>query len=204
MSAWAVVAIALLVVAASLQILIPRLGEARIARRLAEHGGEATVEISAFPALKLLRHDGDRLLVRGRGLAIGMSKEGGGLAAIDGFEHVDIVLTEFTTGPFEVAEFVLTRVGGGPYRMRCEVFTSGGALASYGGEQLGGAAPLLGLIAQAPLGGRPIPIAVEVELQSEDGMVAVASGAGTVAGYPAGPVATAIAAAVVRRLEISF
>lgn len=205
MSGWVVVAIALVVLVVSLQILIPLLGEGRVARRLAEGGGEATVEISAFPALKLLRRDGDRLLVRGRGLAIGMSKEGGGLATLDGFEHVDIVLTDFTTGPFEVTEFLLARTGRGPYRMRAEVLTSGAALAGYGGEQLGGPAPLLGRIArQAPLGGRPFPIAVEVELESRDGIVAVASGGGTIAGYPAGPVATTVAAAVIRRLEIAF
>jgi hypothetical protein len=205
MPEWVVIAIALVVLAASLQVLIPRVGEGRVARRLVEHGGEASVEISAFPALKLLRRDGDRLMVRGRGLAIGMSRQGGGLAAIDGFGHVDIVLTEFTTGPFQVAEFVLTRIGGGPYRMRSEVLISGAALAHYGGEQLGGPVPLLAVLArQAPLGERSFPIAVEVELESRDGIVVVASGAGTIAGYPAGPVATTIAAAVVRRLEISF
>jgi hypothetical protein len=205
MSAWLLACTLLIAVAAVLQVAIPRVAERRVERRLAEGGGEALVSIEALPALRLLRRGGDRIFVRGRGLRIGMSREGGGLTALDGFDEVEILLSDFSTGPFRIAEFELFRRGSGPYRMRAEAQTSGGSLLDYGGEQLGGpSAPLLGLIARgAPLGGRPIPVSVEVVLSSRGGMLSVASGGGTVAGYPAGPVATMIAAAVARRLEIT-
>jgi hypothetical protein len=188
------------------QVLLPRLGERRVRRRLTDGGGEAFVAIDAFPAWLLLQRRGDRLLVRGRRLEIGMSPAGGGLTALDGFREVDIVLSELRTGPFEIARFELRRVGAGAYRMRSEALTSGAALADFGGAQLGfGAAPLLGRVArQAPLGGRAFPVAVDVELVSVDGLLRVGAGGGSVAGYPAGRIAAALAAAVARRLEIRF
>jgi hypothetical protein len=192
----------LLIAAIVVQVLIPRIGERRIERRLTENGGEAFVAIDVFPATRLFRRDGDRIRVRGRELGIVMSKQGG-LKALDGFHEVDIGLLDFVTGPFTVEEFELTRSGGGRYRMRSQASTSGAALAGYGGETLNALGPLLGLVAQAPLGGRSFPVSVEVELESRDGLLAVASGGGTIAGYPAGPIATLIAAAVARRLEIS-
>ena len=199
------VAIGLLIAALTAQILIPRIGEARIERRLTVAGGEAFVALEALPAVRLLLHGGDRILVRGRRLSIGMSREGGGLGALDGFAHVDIELAEFRTGPFEVASFELTRERGGPYLMRSEARTSGVALADYGSDQLGGLAPLVGIVAGGvPLGSRSFAVSLEVELTSESGILAVASGGGTVAGYPAGPIAATIASAVARRLEISF
>ncbi len=182
-----------------------------------------------MPSLRLLARSGDRLMVRGRGLVIGMSREsgpggpgeeplvpaeagattgGGGLAALDGFREVDIVLKDFRTGPFAVADFELTRRAGGPYLMRSEGTTTGAALAEFGNERLGGiASPLLGVVAAgtpALVGERSIAVLVEVELVSEDGRLAVASGGGRIAGYPAGRIASTIAAAVARRLEISY
>lgn len=205
MTPWLLAAIALLIAAILTQVLVPRLGERRIERHLADNGGEAFVAIAAMPALRLLWRTGDRILVRGRRLAIGMSAEGGGLATLDGFAEVDIELRDFSTGPFEVVYFELTRNGDGPYLMRSKAATSGVALAGYSVEQLGGLAPLLhGLAKQAPLGSRSFPLSVEVELISADGIVSIASGGGTIAGYPAGPIAGMIAAAVARRLEISY
>lgn len=205
MPLWLLAAIALLIAAIVAQILLPRVGERRIERRLTEGGGEAFVALAAFPAGRLLRHGGDRIVVRGRQLRIGMSRQAGGLGALDGFDHVDIELGEFRTGPFEVESFELSRASRGPYTMRSEARTSGAALADYGAEQLGGLAPLLGVVAKgAPLTSRSFAVSIEVELRSERGVLAVASGGGSVAGYPAGPIAAMIAAAVARRLEITF
>jgi len=104
-----------------------------------------------------------------------------------------------------VAYFELTRNGDGPYLMRSEAVTSGVALAGYSSEQIGGLALLLHVLAkQAPLGSRGVPVSVEVELTSAEGMVSISSGGGTIAGYPAGPIAAMIAAAVARRLEINY
>jgi len=224
-----IVALILLIAATVIQVVVPRIGEHRIERRLVENGGEAFVVVEALPSLRLLARSGDRLMVRGRGLVIGMSREsapagpgeepivpaeagattgGGGLAALDGFRDVDIVLKDFRTGPFSVADFELRRTEGGPYLMRSEGTTTGSALAQFGTERLGGiASPLLGAVAAgtpSAVGERAIAVAVEVELISEDGRLAVASGGGRIAGYPAGPIASMIAGAVARRLEISY
>lgn len=196
----------LLIAALVAQVLIPRIGEARIERHLAQNGGEAFVALDAVPALTLLRQEGQRIAVRGRRIEIGMSGEGGGLSALDGFDEVDIVLTDFSTGPFEIAELELKRSGSGPYLLRSKARTSGVDLLDYGGSQFGLiGSPLLATLAkQAPLGARSFPVAVAVELRSEAGVVTIASGGGTIGGYPAGPIATALAAAVARRLEIAY
>lgn len=54
---------------------------------------------------------------------------------------------------------------------------------------------------RAPLGGRSVPVEVEAELASVDGQIELAGGGGTIAGYPAGPLAAMLAAAVAKRLE---
>jgi hypothetical protein len=52
------------------------------------------------------------------------------------------------------------------------------------------------------LTGRAIRVSIEIELLSDRDGLRVGSGGGSIAGYPAGPLATTIAAAVARRLEI--
>jgi hypothetical protein len=204
MTTLVVIAVVALAAAVATQLLIPRIAARRVEASLLESGGEAEVTITALPAIRLLWRDGDRIEVRGRRITVGMSGESGGLAVLDRFDEVDIALAEFTTGPFDVIDFELTRRGPGAYTMRSEALTSGGALLGYGGEQVGYGVSLLGMVArQAPLGERPIPIAVEVELASERDGLRVISGGGRVAGYPAGPIASMIAAAVARRLEIA-
>lgn len=200
------VVVVLAVLAVGAQLLVPWLGGRQIARRLTERGGEATVTLRALPALRLLQRRGSLIRVRGRRLEIGMSRESGGLAALDGFDVVDIALAELTTGPFAVRSFTLSRRGAGTYLMRADAVTSGAALAGFGTAQLRPlATPLVGLLAGGtPLGSRPIAVSVEVELASEAGTLRVVSGGGSVAGYPAGRIAGMIAAAVARRLELSF
>jgi hypothetical protein len=189
----------------ALQLAIPHIAARRIARQLVEGGGEAEVVVKAFPALRLLWRGGDRLRVDGSQLEIGMSKEGGGLSSLDGFYEVSIHLAEFRTGPFEIRYFQLSRRGPGPYVMRSVATTSGAGLIDYGAATGIVGAPLLASLArQAPLGDRRFPIEVEVELASAEGLLTVVSGTGTIAGYPAGPIASAIAAAVARRLELDY
>lgn len=195
--------------AAAAQLGLPRIAERRIAGRLAESGGSADVRVDAVPALRLLANRGDRLVVRGRGLTIGLGEGGGsaGLHALDGFDEVDVELVDLRAGPFEVAAFVLVRRDGGPYAMAAEGTVSGAGLAGFGETWLRRAIPgggLIGAVAgSAPIGLRRVPVAIEVELHSEPDGLTVGSGGGRIAGYPAGPIATAIAGAVARRLEIA-
>ncbi len=203
------IALALALVAAvALQLALPRLAARRIERRLTESGGSAAVAVAAFPAVRLLGNGGDRLVVRGAGLTIGLG--GGdrlaGLAALDGFAAVDVELVDLRAGPFDIAAFVLVRRDSGPYAMAAEGTMTGAELLRHGGDWLLPAVPGTGLIGTlargTPLGSRPVPLALEIELHSEADGLRVGGGGGSIAGYPAGPIATSIAAAVARRLEI--
>jgi hypothetical protein len=208
----------LLLIAAGLlaaQLAIPRLAARRIRARLLAGGGEAEVTVRAVPATKLLRNRGDLIRVRGRGLVIGLGggepgpagaePAPGGLAALDGFREVDLELVDFRTGPFAVEAFVLARAGSSSYAMATRARTTPSELAGLGMERLPGVpgSGLIGTVAGSIVGGREIPLAVELELISDAGALRVGTGGGSIAGYPAGPLATAIAAAVARRLEIA-
>ena len=96
----------------------------------------------------------------------------------------------------------LARDGGSaPYRLASRGEATPAALATYGADRLGvPGAPLLGLVTHQALGDRPIPVALDVELESDHGRVVIVSGGGTVAGYPTGPLAELITSAVVVRL----
>lgn len=199
-----------LATAVASQLALPRLAARRIERRLTESGGSAAVAIAALPAVRLLGNGGDRLVVRGSGLTIGLGGDAGdrsaGLVALDGFVDVDVELVDLRAGPFDVAAFVLIRRDSGPYAMAAEGTVTGAELLRQGGGRLLPAVPgtaLIGALAgAAPLGSRRVPLALEIELHSEAGGLRVGSGGGSIAGYPAGPIATIIAAAVARRLEL--
>lgn len=202
----------LLLAAIGLQLAIPRIAARRVVTRLTTGGGHAEVRIAAFPAVRLLRNEGDELRVRGSGLEIGLAggrSDAGdpvGISALDGFTAVDIELTAFRTGPFAIDAFVLARSGGESYAMATSGTISGTDLIRLGEGALRGgpAGSLLGVVARraGQLASSLLPFSVEIELISEEGGLRVGAGGGSIAGYPAGPVATVIAAAVARRLEI--
>jgi hypothetical protein len=206
------IAAALALFLAGAQLLIPRIAERRVRQRLLAGGGEAEVRIRAMPATKLLRNRGDLIAVRGRGLVIGIAEpprgdatvRPAGLTALDGFAEVDLELVDFRSGPFAVEAFVLSRAGSSSYAMATRARTTPAELAGLGLDWLppipGGG--LLGTVAGSVVGRREIPLSVELELISEKGELRVGTGGGSIAGYPAGPLATTIAAAVARRLEI--
>lgn len=190
----------LLVVA---QLIVPGIGEKQIEDRLTEGGGEASVTLSATPAARLLLGDGDRIEVRGSNLDLDIETEDPQvLDRLDGFGEVDVDLEDFRAGPFEVISFAMSRAGAGPYTVRSSSSTTAADLVDYGAGALGLAGgPLLRFFAgRAPLGNRQIPISVDMEMESDDGRISVTSGTGTVAGYPTGPLAQFITAAIVVRL----
>jgi hypothetical protein len=185
------------------QLFLAGIGERRIEDRLTENGGSADVRLSATPAARLLLGDGDRIEVRGSDLALDLETEDPEvLKRLDGFDEVDVGLSEFRAGPFDVASFEMTRDGDGPYTVRSSSATTAADLVGYGADALGlGGGPLLRFFAgRAPLGDRRIPIEVDMEMESDDGRISVVSGSGTVAGYPTGPLAQFITAAIVMRL----
>jgi hypothetical protein len=185
------------------QLFVPGVGERQIEDRLTEGGGDAAVMLSATPAARLLLGDGDKIEVRGSNLDLDLETEDPQvLDRLDGFSEVDVGLEDFRAGPFDVVVFEMARDGDGPYLVRSTSSTTAADLVDYGAGALGLAGgPLLRFFAgRAPLGNRPIPIRVEMEMESDDGRIRVVSGGGTVAGYPTGPLAQFITAAIVVRL----
>ena len=188
---------------AGAQLLVPGIGERQIENRLTEGGGEADVRLSATPAARLFLGDGDRIEVSGSKLDLDLETEDPQvLDRLDGFAEVHVDLEDFRAGPFDVRSFEMTRDGDGPYSVRSRSTTTPADLVDYGAGALGLAGgPLLRFFAgRAPLGSRPIPISVEMEMESDDGRIKVVSGSGTVAGYPTGPLAQFITAVIVVRL----
>ena len=202
--------IAVAALAAALQFAIPRIAARRIHAGLVRGGGSAEVTVAALPAARLLRARGDRLLVRGRGLAIGLaggrgSGERAGLTALDGFDVVDVELQDFQAGPFAVAALVLSRGPRESYAFAMHGTITASELVRLADEVLAlPTGPVLGAVAGGlSLAGREVSVSVQIELISTPGGLRVGAGGGTVAGYPAGPIATAVAAAVARRLELA-
>jgi hypothetical protein len=175
------------------QFVIPPVVEHRIERRLTDGGGSAEVSVSAFPAARLLFGDGGRISVTGSDLDLALAEPGGDVFdELDGFDRVDVALRGFHAGPFSVSSFELVRDGGSvPYRLDARGETTASAIAGYGADRLGiPGAPLLG----------PIPVTLDMGLESDGGRVMVVSGGGTIDGYPTGPLAELITAAIVVRL----
>jgi hypothetical protein len=198
------IALAVVVVLAVLsQLLIPPLAEHRIEDRLTDGGGTAEVSLEAFPAARLLFSDGKQLSVSGSGLHLALQQQGNVFDDLDGFDQVDIRLTEFRAGPFAVANFELTRPApSAPYHVVSSSRVTPGALAEYGASRLGlPGGPLLRFLAGPALGGkRPVPIDLDMQLRSDGGRIVVVSGGGSVAGLPTGPLAELITSAIVVQL----
>ena len=198
-----IVILILTIVLVGAQLLVPGIGERKIEDRLTEGGGDADVTLSATPAARLLLGDGDRIEVQGSHLDLEIETEDPEvLNRLDGFGEVDVALEDFRAGPFDVSSFLMARYGEGPYTVSSVSSTTAADLVDYGTGALGLAGgPLLRFFAgRAPLGSREIPIEVDMEMESDEGRIQIVSGSGTVAGYPTGPLAQFITAAIVVRL----
>lgn len=198
------VVLAILVAAGAIsQLVLPPLTESRIEDRLTSGGGSALVSVEALPAARLLVGDGDRITVQGSGLDLDLAREEPEVfERLDGFDDVEVTLDDFSAGPFAVGRFELTRSGSAPYRLASSARTTGADLVAYGVARLGlPGAPLLGFLGgRVPEADRPIPIKLNMELESEGGRVVVTSGGGTVTGIPTGPLAQLLTEAIVVRL----
>jgi hypothetical protein len=197
-------AVALVAVAAVVQIFLPAYLAERVERRLEKDGGTARVSLGAFPAPRLLFKDGDRVEIRGSGLRTELDARARPLGDLDGFDEVDVRMTDLHAGPFDAHSVELTRARAGePYDLRIDASATARDLSSYAASRLGG--PLGGLIGSIagealPFGGRPLPIEIDAKLESDDGRARVVSGGGSVAGLPTGPLAEAILGGVVAGL----
>jgi hypothetical protein len=210
----ATVAIAIVVVGAVTQLVIPGFAERKAESNLEEEGegGTAVVDVKAFPAVRLLWGSGDRFEARGRGLTLDLDQRTDDpLGRLSGFDEVDIQLEDLTTGPVDVQSFSLIKSeeDDAPYYLRIAGETTPVALAEAVGGELGG--NLGSLIAGAatstlPGGGETdLPIDMEAQVYRGDGgAVDVDAVKGSVAGFPAegpaGPFAEAMLQSILERL----
>jgi hypothetical protein len=178
----------LLLVLGLTQLLLPHYVERRVERRLERHGGEATVSVHAFPALRLLASDGSSISISGRDLDVPLPERSGALERLDGFDRVDVRLRQVRSDPFRTRAFSLTRRGSHPYRLVLRSSASGRELAAFAGSKLAG--PLGGVAGALAGGAMPsgrLPIAIDARFETDGGSVRVLSGGGSVAGIPIDP-----------------
>ena len=204
------VALGLLVLLGVTQLVIPGFVERHVESNLEERGGdagEAVVDVKAFPAVRLLWGSGDRMEVRGRGLQIDLAKRTDDpLGQLDGFDEVDIDLTDLTAGPVDVQAFSLVKnEDDTSYYLRMEAETTPTSIAESVGGQLGGelGSAIAGAASDALLGGGEVDVPIDVEGQvsrGDGGTLDVDAVEASVAGVPAGPFAEAMVQSVLERL----
>lgn len=184
------------------QLVVPQFVESRIEDRLTEGGGTAEASVDAFPAPLLLVGDGDSIEVTGSDLDLEVSTEEGVFDRLDGFDRVDVDLRDFRAGPFEVESFVLSRDGSDTYSLQSTSTTTGTELLQYGAAELGvpGSSLIPLITGDQPEANAPLPIELDMELESDDGRILVTEGGGEIAGYPTGPLAELITSAIVVQL----
>lgn len=202
MHRWAIAVIAtVVVVLVGSQLLIPPIAERQTEDRLTAGGGDASVSLSGFPALRLLFDDGSRFEARGSGLDLDLNQRVDVLDRLDGFSEVDVLIDDLVAGPLEVSSFQLTREGSDPYHLVSSGAASPAALVDLGADALGlPGGDLFGGLAGRALGDAPVPIELDMELVSGDDGIDVTSGGSTVAGIPTGPIGELITSAIVSRL----
>jgi hypothetical protein len=209
MKIFVAIVVGVVVLAGVTQLVIPGFVERKVESSLEERsdGGEAVVDVKAFPAVRLLWGSGDRMEIRGRGLAIDIAQRTDDpLGRLDGFDEVDIDLTDLTAGPVDVQAFSLVKnEDDTSYYLRMEAETTPLALAESVGGQLGGdlGSLIAGAGADALLGDGEVDVPIDVEGQvsrGDGGALDADAVQASVAGVPAGPFAEAIVQAVLERL----
>jgi hypothetical protein len=209
MKIFVAVVIGLIVLGGITQLVIPGFAERKIESSLEERsdGGEAVVDVKAFPAVRLLWGSGDRMEIRGRGLAIDMTQRTDDpLGRLSGFDEVDIDLTDLTAGPVDVQAFSLVKnEDDTSYYLRMEAETTPNSLAESVGGQLGGdlGSSIASAAADVLLGGGDVDVPIDVEGQvsrGDGGTLDVDAVEASVAGVPAGPFAEAMVQSVLERL----
>ncbi|HEX8065661.1 MAG TPA: hypothetical protein VF520_03940 [Thermoleophilaceae bacterium] len=194
-----------LLVLVACQLLVSAYLEHRAENRLTENGGDVSVSIEALPVARLLFDRGKRIEVRGGGIDVPLEGERGRVFDdLDRFEEADVRLDRLKAGPLRINRFSLTRgERDEPYALAVSASVTASALSNYAGRQVGG--PVVGLLARIaaatlPFSSEPIPVEVDAAIVSEKGEPHLTDVDGTVAGLPAGPLASALAAAIAGRL----
>jgi hypothetical protein len=102
------VVVILLVVA---QLVLPSVAEQRLRDRLREHGQILSVHVSAFPAIKLLWHQADKVVIRMASYRSTSSNLGGQLSQASDAGSLDASTAVFTSGLLTVRNASLRKHG---------------------------------------------------------------------------------------------
>jgi hypothetical protein len=187
------------------QLVLPSMIAGKVEDRLTERGGTAHVDLEALPALRLLLHDGDRFKLAGHGLRFPLDQKQAVFDKLDGFDSVQVRLTDIKAGPFTVTSFELSR-GDDEHDYRLSS-TGRSTIAQVSSYLTSGLPPLLSSFLSGtargvtgPAADRPIPFSIDAELASDDGEPRLVRGSGKVAGIPTGPFAALLAQTIVSRL----
>ncbi len=197
------IVITLAVLAVAGQLALPAYFEGRVEDRLTEKGGSANVSISAFPAVSLVAGSGSELEARGDALAFDLDdRREDPFGRLDGFEDVDVRLTDTAAGAIRMSEFALRREGrDSEYELRMSATATPRELAQELGSAAGGAlGGLVGSLASGALPAAEIPLEMSARVDSEDGRPNVTDAQGSVGGLPAGPLAEIVLGTVLDRL----
>jgi hypothetical protein len=152
-----VAAIALAVLAAAGQLIAPRIAARQIEKRLTKEGGTAHAEVHAIPWPRLLFSEGSSVKVRAERIQLPLvSPSEPVLRELDGFNKVDIEVTDSTAGPMKVDSLALAR-DGGPYRATVTGSVSPSDVSAF----------LTGF--RLPFGDEPVPIDLDATIRSDDG-----------------------------------
>jgi hypothetical protein len=196
--------IPLLVLLVASQLALPPYAEHRVAGRLTEHGGNADVNLSAFPALRLLFGRGGGLSIDASGLSVDLTPgQEDVFKQLDDFAHVNVEVSDSRAGPFTIGGFRVQRAASHVYDVAVAGDGTAGDVARYAGSQLGGGfgQALAGLAASA-LGGfdQTIPFDARMQIVTNSGVPQARNVDGSVAGLPAGPLAQVVANALLSGL----
>jgi hypothetical protein len=199
-----VITVALLAVV--VQLALPAYYEGRVEDRLEEKGGSADVSVGAFPAVTLVGGRGRELTATGSGLKFDLEdRREDPFGRLDGFEDVDLELTDVDAGSIRMSDFELRREGrDAEYEMRVSARATPVELAQELGSATGGPlGELVGSLATSLLpgsGSTEIPLEMNARVRSRDGRPDVTDAQGSVGGIPAGPLAEIVLGAVLDRL----
>jgi hypothetical protein len=185
------------------QFLLPPFLEHRVASSLTEHGGTASVDLAAIPALRLLFGHGQKLHVTGSGLSVDLQGQKDVFKRLDNFSDVRIDISESRAGPFSVGRFAVTKTGDHSYAVAITGDATAGDVARYAGSRLaGGFGQALAGIAASALGGfdQRVPFDARMDVVTGAGTPQARNVQGAIAGLPAGALTQVVANALLSGL----
>ncbi len=93
------------------QLLLPKFAAERISSRIGRYGKVTSVQVSAWPAVKLLWNDADSVTVRAGEIALGPLQTDELLAQARGVGRLELSATSAREGPLRVSDVRLSKRG---------------------------------------------------------------------------------------------